>query len=169
MYENVLRPCFIIAHWTAPPCCCVDALFFPRRNAKILASAGPLNVPPAAGASSSSTAMDVDPPAAPAGGGGAGALGGGSKPRRAADPALVSQVRRCGCGRFGVLCFCLCEIAFFRHEVGGFAGIGWWWLWHVAVWSNSVRIWETRAKLGRDGRTHAWHVVCDMHAPGAGG
>ena len=37
--------------------------------------------------------MDVDPPAAPVGGGGGGALGGGARPRRAADPSLVAQVR----------------------------------------------------------------------------
>lgn len=78
----------------------------PRRNAKILASAGPLNIPPAA---SSSTPMDVDPPAAPAGG--AGALGGGSKPRRGADPALVSQVR-CSCGQC-----CIPTCSFFRDNV----------------------------------------------------
>eukprot|EP00752_Nemacystus_decipiens_P014348 g12765.t1 len=63
-----------------------------KRNAKILATASRLDVPPAA--SSSSAPMDVDPPAAPAGG--AAALGGGSKPRRAADPALVSQLMEMG-------------------------------------------------------------------------
>ncbi|CAN0257813.1 unnamed protein product, partial [Ectocarpus sp. 8 AP-2014] len=62
-----------------------------KRNAKILASAGPADFPPVAAASSSS-AMDVDPPAVPGGG----ALGGGSKPRRAADPALVSQLKEMG-------------------------------------------------------------------------
>lgn len=49
--------------------------------------------------------MDVDPPAAPAavegaGGSGGGAVG-GSRPRRAADPALVSQVCRGGSGGLG--------------------------------------------------------------------
>ncbi|CBJ27422.1 PUB domain, zinc finger protein Thioredoxin [Ectocarpus siliculosus] len=62
-----------------------------KRNAKILASAGPDDSPPVAAASSSS-AMDVDPPAVPGGG----ALGGGSKPRRAADPALVGQLTEMG-------------------------------------------------------------------------
>ena len=62
-----------------------------RRNAKILAAAGPGDAAPVPRPAAS--AMDVDPPAAPAGGGAGGALGGGSKPRRAADPALVSQVR----------------------------------------------------------------------------
>eukprot|EP00903_Cladosiphon_okamuranus_P006438 g6298.t1 len=64
-----------------------------KRNAKILAAAGRLSVPPVA---SSSSPMDVDPPTAPAVAGGGGALGGGSKPRRAADPALVSQLMEMG-------------------------------------------------------------------------
>ncbi|CAM9371678.1 unnamed protein product [Pylaiella littoralis] len=68
-----------------------------KRNAKILASAGQADDPPpraAAASVSSSTSMDVDPPAAPSRG--SGALGGGSKPRRAADPALVSQLVEMG-------------------------------------------------------------------------
>ncbi|CAM9546982.1 unnamed protein product [Ascophyllum nodosum] len=63
-----------------------------RRNAKILAHAGAGDIPDvptpisATAAGASASAMDVDPPAAPAGG------GSGGRPRRPADPALVSQL-----------------------------------------------------------------------------
>lgn len=63
-----------------------------RRNAKILAAAGPADaLPVATPGSSAPTAMSVDPPAAPGG-----AVGGGSKPRRSADPAMVTQVGAVG-------------------------------------------------------------------------
>ncbi|CAM9145971.1 unnamed protein product [Scytosiphon promiscuus] len=63
-----------------------------KRNAKILAAAGPADaLPAAAPVTSAPTAMSVDPPAAPGG-----ALGGGSKPRRSADPAMVTQLMEMG-------------------------------------------------------------------------
>lgn len=80
-----------------------------RRNAKILAAAGPADVrlsssssPPSAPTVASPSAMDVDPPAIPASGeggsgsGSGGTLGGGSRPRRKADPELMSQLIEMG-------------------------------------------------------------------------